>query len=333
MLPAHGRERWVAWINRVQRGPNGEKLLHAVGRDVTARKQAERALRAAKDDLELQTAILSSVIEAIPAMVMVLDADLRFRLVNRAYELWRDRSRTDLIGVHYLDAVGKDEYDRSIVWARRALAGETVSFQKDYPQSPRHRHINMNYIPLRMAGGSIGGLIGVGIDITMQRDEERRLVGLTERDPLTTLLNRTGLVTYMQSQWADGGAGSLALLHIDLDGFKPVNDLHGHAVGDELLRQVALRLQRTVRPTDAVARLSDDEFAVALPGILKRSDAQAVADKIAAAAALPFAFSGLELVVGASVGVALQMTTDADWQSLAERADADLYEAKKRNRQ
>src|SRR5258705_2985030 len=121
--------------------------------------------------------------------------------------------------------------------------------------------------------------------------------------------------------------GSLGLVYIDLDHFKPVNDTQRHPVGDQLLQMFARRLERAVRPTNAVARLGGDEFAIALFGVREASNAHAVAEKVLAAASEPVSIEGLNLQIGASVGVAYSDGTMA-WRDVGKQADERLYEAK-----
>ncbi|MFT3735002.1 MAG: PAS domain-containing protein [Rhodocyclaceae bacterium] len=292
-----------------------------VMRDVTLAVQARAALR-------VQTATLASVIEAIPAMVAVLDREGRYRLVNRAFERWRKRGRDEIVGHTIAELFGQEEHDRSWPWLQRALLGETVQFEKDYPDSVQHTHVSVTCIPLRLEDGSIEGFIGVAQDITQQRAEERRLIDLSERDTLTGLFNRTGFSASLTRCIDAGEGGNLALLYIDLDYFKPVNDTHGHSVGDEVLRLFAQRLLSLVRPTDAVARLGGDEFAIALTHVRRLADAETIADKVVAAACEPFVVGAVTLHVGASVGVAFGASAEEGWQALMERADAQVYRAK-----
>ncbi|OUL99593.1 diguanylate cyclase domain-containing protein [Variovorax sp. JS1663] len=158
-----------------------------------------------------------------------------------------------------------------------------------------------------------------------QQQESARLLQLSQRDPLTGLLNRAGFEAFLDQQ---GATQALALLYIDLDRFKPVNDTHGHAIGDQLLQQFAHRLQGLVRPTDAVARLGGDEFAIALAGMRDGAQAEAIAEEVVAAARLRFEVAGLGLEIGASVGVALGAAASDGWRALIERADRMLYRAK-----
>jgi diguanylate cyclase (GGDEF)-like protein len=146
------------------------------------------------------------------------------------------------------------------------------------------------------------------------------------------LLNRSGFEAYVEPVFDDGRGASLGLVLIDLDHFKPVNDLHGHPVGDAVLREFGQRLSRQVRPTDAVARLGGDEFAVALAGVREPANAYAVARKIIAVAKLPFEIEGLILSVGASAGVAVGADAGGGFANLMARADASLYRAKRAGR-
>lgn len=441
MVEPDGSEVWIAWSNSIQIGADGERLLHSVGRDVTRRTLAEKALNASQDflvrtghlagvggwevdlvagviqwsdevchihdmppghvpsmeeavgyylpedhaplqeamrlameerkpfDMELTMitatgrriavrtvgecefdeqgkpvrmagalqditarkaleATLRAVVETIPAMVAVLDRDLRFLMVNRAFERWREKDRGSINGKTMLEVLGQAEFERSLPWAQRALAGETVSYEKDYPGATHNRHVSLSYVPLRLDDGSINGMISVAQDITLHRSEQARLLDLSERDTLTGLLNRAGFTRFLTSECETGGANNLALLYIDLDRFKPVNDSYGHAVGDEVLQQFAHRLLKLVRPTDAVARLGGDEFSIVLTNVRQHSNADAVADKVVEAAQAPFAVGELAILIGASVGVAFGADGPHGWKGLVERADAKVYAAK-----
>jgi diguanylate cyclase (GGDEF)-like protein/PAS domain S-box-containing protein len=287
---------------------------------------------AARKSLALQTATLQGIIEAMPAMVAVCDVDLRIRLVNNSFERWRGKSRHDLVGNTLEAAVGAWEYQRSLPWIERALAGETVTFEKDYPTNPSLRYVALTFIPLRLADGPVDGFIGIAQDVTRDREENLRLQLLSEQCPLTGLLNRAGFEAFLNTRIAQNQGASLAILYIDLDHFKPINDTHGHTVGDEVLQAFALRLQGLVRPTDAVARLGGDEFAVALTGIRKLDDAALIADEIVNMARQPVGVGPLVLNIGASVGVAFNAPDGGGWRDLLRRADAMVYQAKRSGR-
>ena len=172
----------------------------------------------------------------------------------------------------------------------------------------------------------------MGQDITQHRQEAQRLLGLAQRDAMTGLLNRAGLQDWLDFQQAHGDAAQIGLLCIDLDRFKPVNDQHGHPVGDALLQVFAERLRMLVRPSDAVVRMGGDEFAVLLAGVRDGHGLQAVADKVLQVAHRPFHVGALHLQIGASVGMALGLDTSGGWDGLLARADAMLYRAKSEGR-
>jgi diguanylate cyclase (GGDEF)-like protein/PAS domain S-box-containing protein len=280
-------------------------------------------------ELLRQTATLRSVTEAIPATVAVLGTDTRYRFVNTAFERWWGTPQDRVIGHTALEVLGESEYKRRGPFVQRAWAGETVSFQLDYPSPDGTTYVSNTYIPLRLQGNEVDGLVVVSQDVTTQRREELRLQGLSQHDPLTGLLNRAGLEEHLERAQRAGSETTLAMLYIDLDHFKAVNDLHGHAAGDQILQIFAKRMTHLVRPTDAIARLGGDEFIIALSGIGQRENADGVVEKVLAAANAPFRVGALRLNVGASVGVAFSANRDVvGWQALIEHADAQMLKAK-----
>jgi diguanylate cyclase (GGDEF)-like protein len=120
----------------------------------------------------------------------------------------------------------------------------------------------------------------------------------------------------------------VAVLYCDLDRFKEVNDTHGHAAGDELLRQVAARLLSAVRPGDTVSRLSGDEFAMILPGLAGREDVDSVVQRVLDAFVEPFRLEGHEVRIGTSVGVAVHTGVERAAEQLLREADAAMYRHK-----
>ena len=317
-------------------GTDGEvRGFFSTGIDITERSAAAQAQQELTQQLHRQAAALQAIIEAIPAMVFVVGRDGLYRYVNRSFERWVGRSREHLIGHSARDVLGDAEYESRRPWVNRVLAGESVSFERDGAAHHSGQHLTISHIPLRLQGGAVDGFIGVSQDITQHKQQEVRLLQLAQRDALTGLLNRPGLEHYLEHRLQDqaladnpADSGSLALLYIDLDFFKPVNDRHGHDVGDQVLQGFGQRLLALVRPSDAVARLGGDEFAIVLAGLRERAHAQAVADKVIAAAAAPFVIQQLTLHIGASVGVAFGTEAAQDWKGLLARADTLLYQAK-----
>ena len=298
------------------------------GLDVTERSHAEQALRKLTLEAQAQSNVLRLVTEAIPATVVVVGADGRYRFANGAFERYAGLPRERILGHTAVEVLGEQEVARRRPFMMRAFQGESVSFVLDYDRPEGTTWLELTCIPLRLDGQAVDGFVGVAQDITSQRREQDRLTELSQRDALTGLLNRAGFELFLERLTREGQGPSLALMYIDLDRFKPVNDCHGHATGDHLLCAVGQRLTGLVRPTDAVARLGGDEFVVLLSGAGTLANAEIVADKVVAAIAAPFDVDGLLLEIGASVGVAFGVEPGGDRRELIRRADAALYRAK-----
>lgn len=163
---------------------------------------------------------------------------------------------------------------------------------------------------------------------------ERRLSQLAAHDPLTGLVNRPTFLHRLNRAIARARRTNkeVAILFVDLDGFKPINDAFGHAIGDELLRLVALRLGTVVRATDTVARLGGDEFAIVLEGIASSHDIARIADKVLDAIKAPASISGRDISISASVGIALYPGCGWEPNALLRHADAAMYRAKQSGR-
>lgn len=162
---------------------------------------------------------------------------------------------------------------------------------------------------------------------------ERQALHLAHHDPLTGLLNRRALQQALEGCLARSGSGAhAAVLYMDLDGFKAINDSCGHDVGDQLLVAVAARIRATVRAADPVARMGGDEFIIVLPDAVREEDAARVAGKLIDAVGRPYSVGGLTLVVSGSIGVALHPRHGATVKNLLIAADLALYQAKSAGR-
>jgi diguanylate cyclase (GGDEF)-like protein len=167
-------------------------------------------------------------------------------------------------------------------------------------------------------------------EIKERKQAEQRAHELSTRDALTNLLNRRALIQQLEHAvaTADRSGVGFALLFLDLDKFKPINDTYGHEAGDELLRQVAARLTASVRVADIVARLGGDEFVVLIEGKSASANAARVGRKIEMACALPFDIGSNRLKTAASIGIALYPEDGANAQALMKNADTAMYHAK-----
>ncbi len=177
-------------------------------------------------------------------------------------------------------------------------------------------------------------LVGMALDVTDQVRAQRQLRHLAFYDPLTELPNRALFYDRLGQALARGKRTQerFALLMLDLDGFKAVNDTHGHEVGDALLQTVGRRLRLCVRESDTVARMGGDEFVVLLSELQDAEAASAVAGKILAALGEPFHLGGRECRVGASIGICISPEDGDDMETLLGRVDAAMYESKARGK-
>jgi len=221
---------------------------------------------------------------------------------------------------------------------REAFAGRTPLYEAEF----RIRHHDGHWVWLhsrgrvveRDAAGRALRLVGTDSDITRQKAAEQQLRQRAEFDALTGLPNRGLFNDRLEDaiERARRSGKTLALLFLDIDHFKGVNDSRGHGAGDALLRIVAERLLATVRGVDTVARLAGDEFTVILEGLTEPADAEVVAMKMVEALRPPMRIGDDLVSVSTSVGLAVLAATDVDAASLLARADEALYEAKRAGR-
>jgi len=311
LADGQGGWRWVRDRQVLVRDAEG-RALHRLGTVVDV--SAMRALADAR-------ARLQTVVDAAPMVFFVLDAEGRFTVFEggRAGDprLGRDR----LLGQSVFTVCAGDP--RVVENCRRALAGEAFT-----DLVPRGDLVfETRYEPI-----SGGGAVGVAMDVTERHRSEQRLAYLAYHDSLTGLPNRANLDLALRGALARRrrGGHAVALLSIDLDGFKLVNDSLGHEGGDALLRQVAARLDSVTRAADVLARPGGDEFAMLLEAVGDASAeaAGSAARRVLAALEAPFAVQEAEFTIGASIGIALAPRHGEDPADLLRRADAALYQAK-----
>jgi diguanylate cyclase (GGDEF)-like protein/PAS domain S-box-containing protein len=186
----------------------------------------------------------------------------------------------------------------------------------------------------RTPDGKPQRMIGTHADITKRKAMEERMRYMAHYDPLTELPNRSLISDRLQQAVikAKRDKSHMALMFLDLDKFKPVNDTLGHEIGDLLLKQVAQRLQDSVRASDTVARIGGDEFVVLLPAIEAEQDATVVAEKILQALNRPFEVAGHQLAISVSIGIAAYPEHGDNEKLLLINADIAMYHAKNSGR-
>jgi len=210
-------------------------------------------------------------------------------------------------------------------YARRALAGETVNVTLEVGAVP----FDATFAPLRNASGAVQGAVAIGLDATDQRESRRENDEAGQRDALTGLPNRTGLMRRLDHAMPQAGRET-ALLVLDLDGFKHINESIGLTAGDELLRALGERVFAKLGVHDQLARLGGDEFAIISPDTDERA-AAVLARTISEAVCAPFTVNARELFVTASIGVAMAPGHGTDAATLMRSAEVAMYAAKRRS--
>jgi diguanylate cyclase (GGDEF)-like protein/PAS domain S-box-containing protein len=273
---------------------------------------------------------LQAVIDAVPAMVAASDPDGRYVLMNRFHADFF-AVPADLARGHTPRELGLDPAFEAEV--REVVAtGSALPFleQTATDREGRERTLLTTKVPVRDEAGAVARVVRVSLDITERKAAEERVRHLAHHDPLTDLPNRAFLNDVLEralARAARHGRG-LALMLVDLDRFKEINDTLGHPVGDALLVEVARRMTRCLRRGDTLARMGGDEFAVLQEDLESSEEATALAQRILDELADPFVLGSHTVVSGASIGIAIAPYDGNDVAELARHADLALYKAK-----
>ena len=317
-------------------------------RDIMQRRQTEQALQSSEAALIANTAALFQekeraqvTLNSIADSVVSTDFRGRITFLNNIAETMTGWSQAQAIG-RQLDEVfclsDAETRKRIACPAMRAIiedravetADQTVLISRTGKEIP----IANRAAPIHDRDGGVVGAVIVAHDVSEARETTKRLTRLALLDTLTGLPNRIVLVDRLNQaiEMAQRHEKKLAVLFIDLNKFKPVNDLLGHACGDELLRQVAGRLTHCVRASDTVCRLGGDEYVILLSEIAHDGDAELCAEKVRSAVNRRFLVQGHSIQIGASVGVAIWPHHAKDADSLLIAADKAMYDAKTESR-
>jgi diguanylate cyclase (GGDEF)-like protein/PAS domain S-box-containing protein len=295
--------------------------------DVTERVRTE-------DELRRTRAFLDAVVENIPAMLFVKEArDHRYILFNKAGEELLGVPRSQLIGRNDHDLFPRREADEFVARDRAVLqSGELQVTEEERIHTPHNglRLLRTKKIAIPDDSGRPQYLLGISEDITERKRAEGRITHMAHHDSMTGLANRVLLRERLEHALARmlEQESRLAVLYVDLDCFKDVNDALGHPVGDALLRLAADRLRGCVREGDTVARLGGDEFAIIQDSVQDEEQTNALARRIAEVIGAPFQVEGHDVTVSASIGIAMAPRDSADPDSLLKFADMALYGAK-----
>lgn len=310
-------------ISEVRHG--GRRLFTAFLHDISDRLEAEQRLRDSEARMRLVT-------DNVPALIAYVGKDRRYRFANQGYHSWLALGFDAIEGRHMREVLGQALYDQARPHVERVLAGEQVEFERDYPLPEGGvRHTHVTYLPDRR-DGETEGFYALIQDVTAHKRLAEVLQSRAMRDELTGLPNRAAWREELDRGLARANrAGvSAAVMFLDLDGFKQINDTYGHEAGDAVLCEFARRLTSTLRRNDLVARLAGDEFVVLLDQVADLAGhPPVIAQKILDAAESGFDFNGHRLPIRPSIGIAVQAGPDFSAECLMRRADEAMYRAKR----
>ncbi|MFZ5555650.1 MAG: bifunctional diguanylate cyclase/phosphodiesterase [Pseudomonadota bacterium] len=287
-------------------------------------------------DAEAQLHLTAKVFESSSEAIVIVDQRRRIVSVNPAFTKITGYAPEEVIGRYpkIVDAGTQDRRELRRRWSAIKRDGHWEGEVKDRRRDGTGFAKWLRVRAVRDADGNISHYIGVFSDVSERKAAQKRIEFLAYYDPLTSLPNRTLFRDRVSRAIAvaQRHQGRLALLFIDLDRFKNVNDSLGHTAGDRLLRTVADRLQGLVRDADTVARLSGDEFVVLLTEVNGPDGAAVVAQRILHAISAPHVLGGTEVAVTPSIGISVYPEDGADHDELIQHADIAMYHAKETGR-
>lgn len=294
-----------------------ERLVAKVAR-LLERKMSEQLLRESREEV---TNILESITDAFYA----LDTDWNFTYVNQAAEHLLNRSQKELLGRNvwneYPAAVNATFY---LMYHQAMNEKVAVEFIESYP-APLNKWYEFRVYPAK------NGISVYFRDVTQRVQTEKQLQYDAFHDALTGLANRAFFNEYLQKtieRTKRNGSDLFAVLFLDFDRFKLINDSLGHAEGDNLLKQIARRLESTLRSGDLFARLGGDEFTILVNNLRDPSVVSLIADHIQTRLEIPFEISGNKIFISASIGIALSTTNYEIAEDMLRDADIAMYQAK-----
>jgi len=285
-------------------------------------------------DLVRYTRLFSTLLSASPDVSYIFDVDGRFIYANQSLANLCGRSDDDMIGKNFLDlgasnALMLQRQLQDVIDTRLPYRGEILN-----KLCEREATFEYIFVPVLDEQGNVEAVVGTGRDISERKASEEKIIRSANYDALTGLPNRSMFRDQLarEVKRATRTGLPLALLFIDLDGFKEINDRMGHDAGDRLLQQVAERISACVRGTDTVARIGGDEFTVILTGVNKLLHVEIMAREMVDELAKPFPILDKAITISASIGITL-FPQDADTlEDLINNADQAMYAAKKSGR-
>lgn len=332
-----GKVQWQQWTDRALFNEQGEIAEYqSVGQDITQRKNAEEALIRSRDELEKIKLRDQAILKSTPHGLCLFDSNWITQYANHSMNnLLNPKSNLtqDLIGLKLEALFDSNEdykqYTKTAMHAIRRTGMDVREIQLNrLDKTPFWCEISVVRLD---PSQTLSGYVATITDISMRKSVEAELERAALYDSLTNLPNRALFLDRLgrchgRSKRKENY--QFAILYLDLDRFKTVNDSLGHMVGDQLLQDTARRLEQCVREGDTVARWGGDEFTIILDDIKNITDATRIADRMLKSLSSPFYLQGVEFFSSASIGIALSATGYEEPQDLLRDADTAMYKAK-----
>jgi len=302
-----------------------------IAEDITKRREAEEALRKSEEQFRL-------TFEMAPIGMAISTLKGKFKKVNQALCDALGYSQEELLGVSFADISHPEDWEIHRNLEQKLIEGEESNFQIEKRFIAKDRRIVDTLLKVLVVRDPDGKPLHFNnqiVDITDRKSMEQQLLHDALHDSLTGLPNRALFMDRLQQQLKRSQSQSgylFAVLFLDLDRFKVVNDSVGHLVGDKLLIEIGRRLEKSIAPTDTVARLGGDEFTILLENIASKSEATLVAESIYQTLSFPFQIGGYELFTTASIGIALSSVGYEEPEDIMRDADLTMYSAKEQGK-
>lgn len=339
-LPSVGGYREAAMLSHAL---NDLAHRQAVQDRSLAELNASLELRVQARTLELHEALqlqesserrLRTIADNLPVLISYIDAEERLQFLNATFRTWMGMEPDAALGRPLLEVIGPVLHAQRLPFLKGALAGVRQRFETRSETNGVARDMLAEYVPDLRPDGSVAGVYTLATDITPFKQVERELDQLSRVDPLTGLPNRRQFESRLSESIARTRRNqrTMALMFMDLDRFKAINDTLGHAAGDVVLRAFADRVRGAIRETDQLCRLAGDEFVLILENLHDPQAATLVAEKVLEVVKVPLTLQGRELQLSTSIGIACHDGGAESDVALLGRADDALYAAKSAGR-
>ncbi|MBS0556332.1 MAG: diguanylate cyclase [Proteobacteria bacterium] len=323
-----GREVWLEALGRRvhEDAITGQPSIIYTARDVTARLTAERAL--AESRLQLQI-----IADSVPALIVQLDENERIVFANALASAHSEITPAQMLRISLREAMGEEGHRVAQPHIAAALRGERGRYEREIEVGGERRVYEFICLPASGTDAVTHGVYLFGYDITHRKLVEMRLNELARSDMLTGLSNRRDFDEKLERALSrrNGAPHPLALMMIDLDRFKEINDTLGHLAGDTVLKVIATRLREAAYDIDVLARLGGDEFAILIGDASVAQAAELLAARLKVAMARPIPITGSTVNVTLSIGIAY-CNGELSARDLTHLADRALYTAKESGR-